>query len=152
MGEIELPLDSQGFLRRECPICGREFKWHHGPTEGVPVDETPPESYYCPYCGEPSPADEWWTREQVEAIQQTALREAMPQLEHELREAVKPLNRSGFLKADVKGSPVNPPSPLFEPDDMTAVASPCHPYEPVKISSVWPEPLHCLVCGARYVV
>ena len=32
---IELPLDS-GFLRRECPNCQLEFKWHHGPTETTP--------------------------------------------------------------------------------------------------------------------
>ena len=33
MNEIRLsvpfPLDSEGFLRRECPSCRREFKWLH---------------------------------------------------------------------------------------------------------------------------
>lgn len=45
-----------------------------------------------------------------------------------------------------------PPRPLIEPDDMTAVASPCHPYEPVKVLDDWDQPLHCLVCGEPYVV
>ena len=25
--EMSMPLDSDGFLRRECPTCEREFKW-----------------------------------------------------------------------------------------------------------------------------
>ena len=29
--QVSLPLDSDGFLRRECPHCMQEFKWHHGP-------------------------------------------------------------------------------------------------------------------------
>ncbi len=29
MLEISMPLDSDGFLRRECPTCEREFKWLH---------------------------------------------------------------------------------------------------------------------------
>jgi hypothetical protein len=44
---VSFPLDSEGFLRRECPSCRREFKW-------LPQDETDPmpdEGYCCPYCG-----------------------------------------------------------------------------------------------------
>ena len=39
--EVSFPLDSDGFIRRECPHCEREFKWHHGPAnEGV--EQQPP--------------------------------------------------------------------------------------------------------------
>ena len=30
---------------------------------------------------------------------------------------------------------INPPAPLFEPDDMIAVEPPCHPEEPIKEAS-----------------
>jgi Zn ribbon nucleic-acid-binding protein len=152
MSEIEMPLDSQGFLRRECPACQREFKWHHGPIEGGPVEDLPSEEYFCPYCGEAASLDQWWTTEQVEAIQQMALHDAMPRVEQDLRDSLKNLDKSGFLKTEVKADPVNPPAPMFEPDDMTPVASPCHPYEPVKIADDWTGPIHCLVCGAPYAL
>jgi predicted nucleic acid-binding Zn ribbon protein len=152
MGEIELPLDSQGFLRRECPNCQREFKWHHGPTEEMPEDEPDPAEYYCPYCGTSAAPDQWWTSDQVEVIQKAALHEAMPQVEHELKKALKPLNKSGFVKAEVKSDPLNPPPPLFEPEDMVAVASPCHPYEPAKVMEDWKGSLHCLVCGQPFTL
>src|SRR6266542_1308027 len=35
---------------------------------------------------------------------------------------------------------------------MIPVASPCHPYEPVKILDDSNAPLHCLVCGAQYAI
>jgi hypothetical protein len=152
MVEIELPLDGQGFLRRECPACEREFKWHNGPTEGMPDDAPDPDEYHCPYCGVPAGPDQWWTKEQVEAIQTTALSETMPQVERMLRDSLKPLNKSGLIQAEIKAEPVNPAPPLFEPDDMVAVASPCHPYEPVKILEGWQGPVFCLVCGEPFTL
>ena len=50
--QVSLPLDSDGFLRRECPHCVQEFKWHHGPAneEAEAADE--PAAYTCPLCGQ----------------------------------------------------------------------------------------------------
>ena len=76
----------------------------------------------------------------------------LPEIQSELQEAVAPLQRSGLIKADVVVNHPSPPPPLFEGDDMVAVASPCHAYEPVKVDEAWDSPLHCLVCGHRYVV
>ena len=39
---VPLPLDSDGFLRRECPHCVQQFKWHHGPTADRPDGEIDP--------------------------------------------------------------------------------------------------------------
>ncbi len=150
--ELELPLDSHGFLRRQCPHCEREFKWHHGPAGDVPDDAPDPDVYYCPYCGGSAGADEWWTEDQVEAIQSAAVYEAMPKLTRHLEEAVNPINRSGFLRASVRFEPKNPPPPMSERDDMVAVASPCHGYEPIKVDAEWVGVLHCLVCGERFVL
>ncbi len=52
---MSLPLDGDGFLRRECPTCEREFKWLPSPQHGegdaaAASDEPAPERYFCPYC------------------------------------------------------------------------------------------------------
>lgn len=28
---VPIPRDADGFIRRECPHCIRQFKWHDGP-------------------------------------------------------------------------------------------------------------------------
>lgn len=33
IGTISMPLDSDGFLHRECPHCSREFKWLHAESD-----------------------------------------------------------------------------------------------------------------------
>src|SRR5690348_14454262 len=130
---VSLPLDSGGYLRRECPQCAREFKWHHGPIAGVPDQTEQPEVYYCPYCGEPAALDQWYTKQQIETIRSAAIAAILPKVHRELEEAVSDLNGTGFVEATVKSNTSGVPPPLIEGDDMQAVASPCHPYEPVKI-------------------
>ncbi|GGT27906.1 hypothetical protein GCM10010271_34830 [Streptomyces kurssanovii] len=44
---MNLPLDNDGFVRRECPHCVSQFKWHHGPAnaeaEQQPSPALPPQ-------------------------------------------------------------------------------------------------------------
>lgn len=128
---LSLPLDSDGYLRRQCPQCEREFKWLHD------EDDVPARSeVFCPYCGGLLPVDQCWTKSQVEAMQAAAGQEMLSSL-----------RGSGF---EVTIDP--PPPPLIETDDMDAVASPCHQTEPVKVYESWELPIHCLVCGAKFVV
>jgi hypothetical protein len=50
---VNVPLDSDGFLRRGCPTCEREFKW-------LPSEESESAArggYYCPYCAVQAPED-----------------------------------------------------------------------------------------------
>lgn len=151
---FELPLDEDGYLDRECPLCERLFRWHHGPLDQqIDDDSTSPGAYFCPYCGQQAPVDEWWTREQVEAAQRAAAAAVVPKIEEELRDAFKGLNRSRFIKADVEAARPSPAAPLFvEPADLLTVSSPCHPEEPVKIGPQWGSALHCLVCGSEFVI
>ena len=48
---VSLPLDSEGFLRRECPTCEREFKWLPNLDENEETEPTAGGGYFCPYCG-----------------------------------------------------------------------------------------------------
>lgn len=148
---MELPLD-EGYLRRECPQCEQQFKWHSGPTDDRPEDAVEPDVYFCPYCGETAPPDHWWTTEQLEHAKHLALGMASRELGSALKDMSKKHSK-GVIKFKVKqGSAPPPPSALHEPNDMVTVQSPCHPWEPVKILESWEAPLHCLLCGERFAV
>lgn len=148
---VTLPLDD-GFMRRQCPNCNREFKWHHGPTEDRPGDAVDPPIYYCPYCGEPAGPDSWWTAAQLEHAQAMVTGPALREITDELESLAK-RHSGGLVKLSVRSDPQpEPPAPLTEPNDMTAVTSPCHPWEPIKIDEEWHDPLHCLVCGERFAI
>ena len=148
---VELPLDSDGYLRRQCPRCERVFKWHHDePTS----DSEKHDGYFCPYCSEWAPSDQWWTDEQVEYIEAVAADEAMKQIEIELRPSVEQLNRAGggLIRMEMQVPRRVPPPPLVEQDDMTAVEPPCHPAEPIKIQPDWSDAVTCLICAQRFTI
>lgn len=148
---MSVPLDG-GFLRRRCPNCNREFKWHSGPTEDRPIDATDPPFYYCPYCGNPAGHDDWWTEAQLAYAQQLLAGEGARQVNDELRRMAR-RHRGGFVTMTVRPGPEpEPPAPLVEPSDMVAVASPCHPWEPIKVLEGWTGPVHCLVCAQQFAV
>jgi hypothetical protein len=151
---ISVPLDADGFLRRECPTCHREFKWFNGRTDDTPPDWEDPETYFCPYCGAGADANAWHTQTQAAYVQQILTSHAIGAVADELEGMARTINRhGGLIKMSVSGdNDVPAPSPLSEPNDMVAVASPCHPFEPSKVLEGWTEPLHCLVCGSAFIV
>lgn len=149
---IDLPLDSAGFLRRECPHCEQQFKWHHGRTDAAPEDYLDPETYFCPLCGQPAAPDTWWTPEQLDLVEQHTAGAVHDMMSEVLAEAFKP-RRSSSLKFTVsKSERPEPPDPLTEPDDMDEIASPCHPWEPIKVPEASDAPFYCLACGAAFAV
>ncbi len=143
IGSISMPLDSDGFLRRKCPHCSREFKWHHGePDEETAMD---PDGYHCPYCSGRS-VNGWWTVAQLAAIED----ETRFYAENQIHNMFKGMERQSneFVKITTGAAPSRPSRPpLTEPDDMRRVDFGCHPNEPVKVLESWSEPVHCLVCG-----
>lgn len=145
-----LPLDD-GFLRRECPSCERQFKWHHGPTDNRPEDAADPDVYWCPYCGETAPPDRWWTKEQLEFATATA---AGPVVNDIAEEFDRSMGRqpNTFIRVSMTRDDPEPPTALHEPPDMVTVQSPCHPWEPIKIAKDWSSPITCLCCGIRFEV
>lgn len=148
---VELPLDDDGFIRRECPACRTEFKWHYGPTDLTPPSFSDPLSYWCPICGRPAPSDAWFTNAQREYIQAIGVRAFESELREEMRRSSSS-NSSGFLRFDLNANFQNPPSSLIEPNDMAILESPCHPWEPVKVPEDLDAPFYCSICGALYNV
>jgi hypothetical protein len=148
---IALPLDSDGFLRRECPKCERQFKWHEGPTEDRPHDWNDPPVYWCPLCGQASEHDQFFTQGQVDFMEESAAGAAIEMAASELEKALRGVRGLSYKKSG-RNDDTEPPTPLVEPDDMLQLKSPCHPWEPVKIPDSSSAPYYCLACGEAYAV
>lgn len=151
--EMQVPLDADGFLRRECPNCERQFKQKHTTSNNEMLEDTNVEDYYCPYCYQPAPLNSWWTKEQLEYAQQLAFKEVVePELKN-LQRQIQSLNSSdSFVQIDSKLTYSEEPIPLSEVGDMVRVDFPCHPEEPLKIAETWEQDVACFVCGIQYPV
>jgi hypothetical protein len=150
---ITLPLDNDGFLRRQCPHCNVQFKWHHGPANEEAETADTPSVYHCPHCGQPAEPDRWLTDEQVDYIEGVAMPAITRHADDILRDAFKGIGSKHF-KVKMTGRLDTPDEPvaLVEPDDMIIVVSPCHSYEPVKVAEDAERSLYCLICGAPFAV
>ena len=151
--QMELILDSDGFLRRECPHCEREFKWHHGPTETTPEAFVYPDVYWCPRCGQSAAHNAWWTPAQLDYQQEYLTAVSSDIVNDALRDAfgTRRSKNFKFTPAPRTGA-VNTPAPPEEPDDMEMIAPPCHPWEPVKVPDDARPPHYCLLCGDSFAV
>ena len=148
--QVSVPLDTDGFVRRECPHCSRQFKWHSGPANEEAENHARPPAYNCPLCGLPAPDDSWNTPEQIELIERAA-RAQMHEIAHaELESMFR--GKKGLQYKRGRDETLKPAEPLVEPDDMTIVTSPCHQFEPVKIPEDHTGVLYCLVCGSPFMV
>ncbi len=148
-----MPLDNEGFLRRECPTCEREFKWL--PATGDDADDAvpPPDGgYFCPYCVIQAPGDAWFTQAQLDLAQNVLTREVVdPMLSDFSRRLGRAGGGSGLFRVTASHRRTDALDPLTESDDMTRVDFACHPGEPVKVLDNWDRAVHCLVCGTPAV-
>ena len=145
-----LPFDSDGFVRRACPVCEREFKCIVTPATD-PAPEDPTEELHCPYCGSRAGRGSWFTVAQLEQARGIVnSRVVGPMLEDLARQVRDIPNEPGALVTfTVDYTVPEEPKPLTAIDDMTRVDFPCHPDEPVKVLDGWDRPLLCHICGRR---
>ena len=147
--EMRLPLDSEGFLRRECPTCEREFKWYNPPEPERGTVTVADGGYFCPYCGVQAEPNTWLTKAQVELAHNVVTRRVVDPMLKGFVDDLKRIGRSsnGMLRVEGIHQPTDELDPLTEVDDMTRVDFQCHPTEPVKVLDDWRGPVHCLICG-----
>jgi hypothetical protein len=143
---MSLPLDDEGFLRRECPTCEREFKWLSSSSEDTgedEVDATALDGYFCPYCGVQAAPDAWWTKPQLERMKAIVYDEVVgPELE-KFKSSISRMG-SGFIKASVDITRPDSPAELSEEvNDMRQIDFSCHPDEPVKVLEAWTDQVYC---------
>lgn len=151
-GEVTLsmaiPVDSDGFLRRECPTCEREFKWFPTPDDDDNATDMADGGYFCPYCGVQAPADAWLTQAQLALAQRIVEAEVVePMLSKFADDMARRFRSAGMTTRHTQASGAEEPDPLTEDDDMIRIDFTCHPSEPLKIMNDWHEPVYCLVCG-----
>lgn len=153
MVNIALPLDNDGFLRRECPSCEREFKRHDGPANAEAEEQPSPVTHYCPFCGSPAGPEKWFTQAQVTYIHEASAPEILQLAHGELTAALRKASSKHFRFKPGNGPRIpEPPEPLMEPDDMTIVTSPCHGWEPVKVPDRAEVSYFCVICGEPFAV
>lgn len=170
--DVSFPLDDDGFLRRECPLCNRQFKVK--PTSAELHSETErtahallakqsdssseeergdePRDRWCPYCGQQASVTSWWTQEQVEYLTVFA-RNIMARLVNE--HFIRPMKRSfgsgqcgGLVSIEFKGDEMEEQEPWIapEPNDMARFPLPCCERE-LKVEGDADAPIHCFFCG-----
>lgn len=146
---VSLPLDSDGFLRRECPTCEREFKWLSSEEAEAGAEPVPEGGYYCPYCAIQAPPDAWWTSVQLELVHSVVSKEIVEPELKKFERSLRSISRrsGGFISASMKTELPPEADPLVETDDMRRVDFECHPSEPVKVLDDWARDVHCLICG-----
>lgn len=145
---VAIPLDNDGFLRRECPTCEQEFKWFshdEGDSAAEPVDQ-----YFCPRCGEAGGLDQWWTPAQIEFAQGTAAPDLDQFVQDAIGDAFKGIKDVTFKPGRDFTLDIPTPEPLSEPNDMVIVEPPCHPNEPLKVPAEATGRIYCPVCGTPF--
>lgn len=146
---VSLPLDGEGFLRRSCPTCEREFKWYPSEEAGVEAESAPEGGYYCPYCAIQASPDSWWTPAQLELVRGVVSKEIVEPELQKLERSFRDISRrsGGLISASMKSELPPEADQLGETDDMRRVYFECHPNEPVKVLDDWVREVHCLICG-----
>ena len=146
---LQLPLDKDSFLRRECPHCGKQFKRWQDKRDHTQENS---EVYYCPYCYASARADAWYTTEQIEYIQRQAMTEIVGPGLYRLQEQIQQISQNGLFRVEMTSHVPMEPEPLMEFDDMMQLVFPCHIEEPIKVDEQWNQEVACLMCGVRYSV
>ena len=148
---MPVPLDSDGFMRRECPTCEREFKCivAQDDDDATPA---PDGGYFCPYCAVQAPPDAWWTKDQIEEATRIVAKEGLPEILEQFHQGMEKATRGSKNVSYTRGSgQLDTPEPRedgTEADDMKRVDFSCHPGDPVKVLDDWDREVHCLICGA----
>ncbi|MCC9069970.1 hypothetical protein ACFOW9_07110 [Arthrobacter cryoconiti] len=145
---VSLPLDDDGFLRRECSACEEEFKWFSH-AEGD-ADAEPASQYFCPLCGVPADLDSWWTPAQLEYGFGSAGGAIDQAMKDALTDAFKGIKGLKFEHNSSFSLDIETPDPLIEPNDMVIVEPPCHPNEPTKVPETSTDCVFCLICGSQF--
>ena len=169
--KVSIPLDDDGFLRRECPLCVRQFKIR--PTEeklqdlaekGIqnylieenaepePEDEDETRQFTCPYCGQQSAADTWWTQEQLAYLQTFAENIATRMLNEQL---IRPLKREfgrssgGLISLSFDAQEMREREPWISPEenDMEVFDLACCSQKIKTQEGLDLDTIHCFYCA-----
>lgn len=178
---LEISTDRDGFLRRTCPSCGRDFKTEIDPSDlswalntqiqrvseevGVSpaeiAQEGTPDNLRCPYCQHEAESNDMHTEETVEYLKMFAYRDyALPMLDRmfsDLEDSFGDRGGGGGLISfsisfKHERSPM-PPRPIHGPEsaDMKIVNFLCCGKR-IKVADMWDDVGVCTYCGTQVVL
>jgi len=170
--KIPLPLDEEGFLRRECPFCHKEFKILFekqglanllqksvdsfiaelkGKKANLSENSKSENEFICPYCGQRAPSNDWWTREQASYIHnifKNIIAKAVNEnLINSFKESFQSF-RSDAVSIKFEGKEMEQHEPRISPEinDMKIFDLPCCQRK-IKIEENWHNKVYCFFCG-----
>jgi hypothetical protein len=172
---LPLPLDSDGFFRRECPFCSKEFKVllekeeltdlaqkgldsfmieKKEETTDFDDSERLETEFICPYCGQRASSDSWWTQEQLAYVGIVAKNIMAKMINENL---IRPLKRSfqrpssDMVSIRFEGKEMEQQEPWISPEvnDMKIFVLPCCQRK-IKIEENWQNSVYCFFCGFPY--
>ena len=172
---VKFPLDDDGFVRRECPLCKKELKvllkqkeladLSHIDTDSflIEPEETPEQKesaeklkteYYCPYCGQKSADDKWWTQEQAAYINVYLENIIAKQINVGLIDPLEKSfgkSKSGPISIEFKGRKLEQRESWISPEvnDMEIFELPCCDRK-IKVVDDWQNTTYCFFCGFPY--
>jgi len=169
---LHFPIDDDGFFRRECPFCRKEFKVllekeelldlaqkylysfmieRKEETKDLEDSERSETEFICPYCGQRASSDSWWTQEQVAYVGVVA-KNIMPKRVNE--NLIRPLKKtfgkpnSGMISMRFEAKEMEQQELWISPEvnDMEIFDLPCCQRK-IKIEDDWIGVVHCFFCG-----
>lgn len=168
--QVNFPIDDQGFFRRECPYCNREFKIHAEQNDLQDVQSKLIESYlvdnsnnerenssdedieqlYCPYCGQSAIPQAWWTQDQLK-YSRTFIQNIMNEMIN--KQLIQPMKKrtqnSKILSFKGKELRQNQAWIAPEVDDMQVQHLECCDKD-IKLLDDYSRDFYCFLCGFNH--
>lgn len=153
---LVLPTDPDGFVTRECPSCGRQFKLRlrdsatlriTGPGSLNEDAQSDAMTGHCPLCHELVVHGNWRTDAQRHYLRSLRMKAAIVAYSDQFLIASKGsralIELAGFPPVFVSEAP-------RETDEMRLLVLPCHESWPLKVPADWSGDISCFRCGARF--
>lgn len=144
--EVSFPLDPEGFISKECPLCKMRFRIYLNDFDSKIKEK---DEVLCPYCGLGAYSNEPWTPEQVKFMQDILhYRILEPEVEKLKGELKKSKLKSKFISVDVniKREKARKPISPKESNNMRIVNFPCCDIN-IKIENNCEKFIYCFYCG-----
>jgi hypothetical protein len=135
--QVGIPMDSDGYLDRECPAaeCEFEFKVHGDDWRNIVTDE----HVHCPFCGHVSDSGKWFTQDQLEILREGARAQLSALIGSALRKDAESWNR-------------RQPRNSFIRMTMQVKDRPEHVLVPAEAADPMRLKITCSECSCRYAV
>ncbi len=162
---IGVPLDDEGFLRRECPFCSRQFKillekheielytnnflsafLSSEEEEEANENDENQTDYFCPYCEQFEPFNSWWTQEQTNYFMIFAENHAADLINNFVDSLSSSFKSNSIMQFTANKMPKKVPWISPEENDMKEFNLQCCDKK-IKLLDGWTSIIHCHFCG-----